>query len=246
VYQAEIVHKEYPFAFENENHATSLQMPETMDTTMNNNQTKSAALVYLDKNDPIFLSIKGRAVTDLKESAKRLDPELPENKLIATQMKTWTEEKQNQLQALGEKSINDYTVQTHLNVKIFNIGTFLLVFNDFGKMDQKRIAEEHDIRVQYLGGDKYVAEFWEDSEAHALARASNPNDDDIEIVKELIRLSSGQESISIEDGAKITKMVALRYTKMMALLYTLENDGSVTFHDPFQPMYDFISGRDKQ
>jgi hypothetical protein len=166
--------------------------------------------------------------------------------LIATQMETWTEEKQNQFQALGAKSFNDYTVQTHLDVKIFNIGTFLLVFNDFGKMDQKRIAEEHDIRVQYLGGDKYVVEFWEDSEAHALARASNPNDDDIEIVKELIRLSSGQESVSNEDGAKITKMVALRYTKMMALLYTLEKDGSVTFHDPFQPMYDFISGSDKR
>ncbi|HEX7410709.1 MAG TPA: hypothetical protein VF298_01065 [Bacteroidales bacterium] len=260
IYQAEIVHKEYPFAFGNESHvisegvssvqeqkpAPSIQMSETLDTTMNNNQTKSAALVYLDKNDPIFLSIKGRAVTDLIESAKRLDPELPENKLIATQMETWTEEKQNQFQALIKKSISDYIVQTHLNVTIFNLGTFMLVFNDFGKMDQKRIAEEHDIRVQYLGGDKYVAEFWEDSEAHALARASNPNDDDIEIVKELIRLSCGRDSVSMEDGIKITKKVALRYTKMMALLYTLENDGSVTFHDPFQPMYDFISGRDKQ
>jgi len=37
-----------------------------------------------------------------------------------------------------------------------------------------------------------------------------------------------------------------RYTKVMALLYVQEKDGSITFHDPFQPMYDFISGHDKQ
>jgi hypothetical protein len=225
---------------------TPAQISGTVDATFNTSQTEYPAPVYLDKNDPVAIAIKGRAVTDLKQSINKSNPESPENKSIVTQINTWTEEKQNQLQALIEKSINDYTVQTHLNVKIFNFGTFLLVFNDFGKMDQKEIAEEHDIRIQNLGGDKYIAEFWEDSEAHALALASNPKDDDMEIVKELIRLSSGRDSVSMENGTKITKKVALQYTKMMALLYTLEKDGSVTFHDPFQPMFDFISGHDKQ
>lgn len=68
-----------------------------MNTSTNNIQTKNAASVYLDKNDPIFITIKGRVVTDMKQ---RLDTASTENKLIAAQMKTWTTEKQNQMDTL--------------------------------------------------------------------------------------------------------------------------------------------------
>ena len=214
---------------------------ETMSTTTNSTQSKKVAPGYLDKNDPIFISIKGRAGTDLEQSIKRADPESAENKSLATQAEAWTEEKQNQFLALFEKSIDDYVDQTHLsNGGIFSFGTFMVVFKSFGEMEQKRMGERHDIRVQYLGGDKYVAEFWEDSEAPALASTSKPDDDNIEMVKELIRLSSGRDSTSIEDGITSTQKVALRYTKMMALLYTQANDGSMTFNDPFQPVFDFV------
>ena len=216
------------------------QTPKTGQTidTYNNIQTKNAADVYLDKNDTIFISIKRRAVTDLKKSA---DPESPENKLLGTQINTWTKEKQDQFEALFVKTINNYNAQTH-----FEPGTFMLVFEDLGKMDQKEIAEEYDIRVLYLGKDKYVAEFWEDglavnSEAHAIARAhelanserakKNPGSGlgDVEVIKE--NYSNNRKSIN--NGQKE------RYTKVMALLYTLDKDGSIIFHNPFQPLIDF-------
>ncbi|MCX6286639.1 MAG: hypothetical protein NTY96_05950 [Bacteroidetes bacterium] len=236
IYQSEVVRKEYPFAFGNEDQTA----PKEASPAWPEKISPATPIVYLENNDPIAIAIKGRALTDLKQSVNKADPESPENKLIAAQVAAWPLDKQNQLHEAFEKSINDYPVQTHLNVKIFNAGTFFMVFSDFGKMDQKKMAEEYDIRVQSLGGDNYTAEFWEDSETHALAVANNTNVEAIEVVKELIRLSSGKESVSDEDGIKTTKMVALRYTKMMALLYTLEKDGSVSFHDPFQPMMDFI------
>lgn len=212
-----------------------------MDTNISQEEVSlTTRVVYLDTNDPISMAIKGKALTDLKQSINRSDLESPENKLIAVQIEAWPQEKLNQLQELFAKSIHDYLVQTQFDVTIFNYGTFMLLYGDLGKMDMEKFTTEYDIRVQNLGGDKYVAEFWEDSKAHALALEGNPNTENIEIFKELIRLSSGKQTVSKEDGATTTKMVALRYTKMLGLLYTLEKDSSVTFHDPFQPMIDFI------
>lgn len=233
VYQAQIVHKEYPFAFENENHATSLQMPETMDTTMNNNQTKSAALVYLDKNDPIFIKIKGRTLTDLRQ---RTDTASTENKLIATKIATLTKEKQTQLEALFVKLINDYTAQTR-----FEIGEFMRHFSELQEKDPKDIAEEYDIRVQILGGDKYAAEYWEDgiavnSEEHALAWAqelAKRSPDNKGIVKEVQKTYE-----DVRNSIKAGKQE--RYTKVMALLYVQEKDGSITFRYPYQALIDSI------
>lgn len=219
VYQAEIVRKEYPFSFGKESHATqekkstpsallegveAARFSAAMFFQTQLLQTKNVTPVYLDKNDPTVISIKGRAVTDLRQSTRYMDPESPESKLIETQVKAWPEEKKNQLQALGGQSIKDYTAQT-----LFDAGTFMLVFSSFKEIDQKKIAEEWDIRVQHLGGDKYIAEFWEDS--HAV----NP-----------------EAKSEIGENA--------RYYKMMALLYTLGMDGSVTFHDPFQPVIDLL------
>jgi hypothetical protein len=252
IYQAEIVRKEYPFTFGNESHSasewdssvqekkpgSSIRTSGAVDTTIDNIQTKNATPVYLDKNDPIFITIKSRTITDLKQSS---DPESAHNKFIATKIETLTKEKQDQLEALFKKSITDYTAQTR-----FDVGTFMLVFKALGSRDQKEIAEENDIRVQYLGGNKYVAEYWEDglavnSEAHALARAhdlatseyakKHPNDGlgNVEEVKE----TYANVRKSINDGKQE------RYTQVMALFYTLEKDGSITFHDPFFSVIDF-------
>lgn len=51
--------------------------------------------------------------------------------------------------------------ETQFDVTIFNYVTFIVLYNDFGKMDQKSLTRENDIRVQNLGGNKYAAEFWE-------------------------------------------------------------------------------------
>lgn len=213
VYQAEIVRKEYPFAFVQKKKPAPTPLFEGIDAARFSAamlfqtqllQTKNAAPIYLDKNDPIVISIKGRAVTDLRQSTRYMDPESPESKLIETQVKAWSEEKKNQLQALGLPSIEDYTAQT-----LFDAGTFMLVFSSFKEMDQKKIPEEWDIRVQHHGADKYIAEFWEDS--HAVHPEAN-ND--------------------------IAENV--RYYKMMALLYTLEKGRSATFHNPFQSTIDFL------
>ena len=219
IYQAEIVRKEYPFAFAvvQEKKATPPPLVEGIDAARifaamfqtHLLQTKNAAPVYLDKNDPIAKSIKGRAVADLRQLARFMDPESPEIKLMETQAKAWPQEKQDQLQALVGQSIIDYIAQT-----LFDANTFMLVFSSFKEMDQKKIVEEWDIRVQHPGGDKYIAEFWEDSHA-------------------------------VHPEAKNEIGENARYYKMMALLYTLEKNGSATFHNPSQPMIDFVRNNSK-
>lgn len=241
LYQADIIRKEFPFSFEIKGQSVSEQTPAAEEETKaENKQPNVPALVYLDAKDPIFLNIHSRVLNDLKLSIKNADPELPENKKLAAKIETFTEEKQNQFQTILETSMNDYIIQTQLKTEIFNYGTFLSILGSFGKMEQQGIESEYDIRVRNLGGDSFVAEFWEDAEAHALAIAKNPPDDNLEIFKELIRLSSGKQSVSTENGATTTQMVTSRYTKMTALMYTLEKDGSLTFRDPYQPMIDFL------
>jgi len=167
-------------------------------------QTENAAPVYLDKNDPVVKSIKGQALTDLRGSTKYMDPESAENILIGEQVKEWSQKKKNQLQVLGGQSMAEYTVQT-----LFDTSTFMLVYASFKEMDAHNIPADWDIRVQRLGSDNYLAEFWEDSH---IAQPEAKND------------------IGEND----------RYYKMIVLLYTIEKDGSVNFHEPFQPVLDFL------
>ena len=236
IYEAEVIKKEYPFSF-GSGHSDA---EEKVAPAVQEEVAPAPPIVYLDTNDPIAIAIKGRAISDLRQSVTKSDPEGAESKLLSVQIEAMPKEKQIQLQELFVKSIHDYLVQTHFDVSVFNYGTFLMLFNDLGKMDVKSISSEYDIRVQNVGGNQYAAEFWENSKAHALAAANNPNVEDIEVFKELIRLSGGQKSVSKADGATTTQMVALPYTKMLGLLYSLEKNGSVLFHDPFQPMMDFI------
>jgi hypothetical protein len=241
LYEADIIRKEFPFSFEIKGQSVSEQTPTVeVETKAENKQPDVPEPVYLDANDPVFLNIHSRVLNDLKLSIKNIDPELPENKKLEAKMETWTKEKQNQLQTILETSMNDYVVQAQLKTAMFNYGTFLAILSSFRNMEQQGLESEYDIRVRNLGGDSFVAELWEDAEAHALAIAKNPSDNNLEIFKELIRLSSGKQVISIEDGTTTTQMVASRYTKMIALMYTLEKDGSLTFCDPFQPMIDFL------
>lgn len=213
IYQAEVVRKEYPFSLVQKTKPAPSALLEGIEAARfsaamffqtQSQESKHVAPVYLDKNDPIAKSIKSRAVTDLRRSTRYMDPESPETKIVETQVAAWSEEKKSKLQALGGQSIEDYAAQT-----LFDASTFMLVSSSFKEMDQKKIAEEWDIRVQHPGGNKYIAEFWEDS--HAV----NP-----------------EAKNEIGENA--------RYYEMMALFYTLEKDGSVAFHNPFQPVIDFV------
>ena len=110
-----------------------------------------------------------------------------------------------------------------------------------------------EVRVQSAGADKYVAEFWEDglvvnSEENAMAYAqelANSNlfkEDPNYYIENVEEIKNNYADIlkNIKAGKQE------RYLKMMALLYSLDEGGTVSFINPLQPMYDFISGRDKQ
>lgn len=219
--------------------ASPKQTPMAMDTPVNRNQTKNMQPTYLDSNDAILLSIKSRVIGDLKQSIQRSGTELPENAVMAAKVNAWPQKKKKQLQDLFIKSIEDYAVQTHFDM---DVATYLLVVESFQKMDEKRIAEEYTVRIQPFKDNRFAAEFWEDglavnSEAHALQWANQlamrfPDDKGIvNQVKE--RYAAIRKSI---EAGKTE-----RYTKIMALLYTKEKDGSIIFHDPGQPMIDFIN-----
>lgn len=205
-------------------------------------QAKNVDLIYLKQKDPIFVSIKARVINDLKESTKKVDPDSPENKLHVEEVKKWSQEKQDQVNALFAQSIYDYAEKTH-----FDAGILMMTFDVMGKKDQKELSEENDIRVLNLGNDKYVAEFWEDgiavnSEAHAIAwaqelanseRAKKNPGSGLGNVKEIKKTYADARKL-IKDGKQE------RYTKVLALLYSKEKDGSISFHDPYQQLYDFV------
>ena len=209
--------------------------------------TKNAVTVYLDKNDPKFISIKGRAFSDLDTIVKEFDPKSEKNKLIAIQTQIWSEEKRKEWQAIGAKSINDYAEQTHLDV-----GTFMMIITSLGEIDRKKMEKEWEVRVQFVGTDKYVAEFWEDglavnSEENAVAYAhklavseyaKKHPDSDVGNV-EVIKKNYANTRKTIKAGKQE------RYSKMIALLYSVDNGGAVTFINPLQPSIDFLKKNTK-
>ncbi|MCK9211128.1 MAG: hypothetical protein M0P61_09865 [Ignavibacteriaceae bacterium] len=247
LYQADIIRKEFPFAFEIERQAATQQIPEVEDTKTGEAQTNKEVLVYLDKNDPKFISIKRRAFSDLDTIVKAFDPESEKNKLIDIQTKTWTEEMRGECQAIGVKSINDYAEQTH-----FDAGMFMMIITTIGGYDQKKLEKEWEVRVQSAGADKYVAEFWEDglvvnseenavAYAHELANseyAKKHPDSDVGNV-EVIKKNYADNRKTIKAGKQE------RYQKMIALLYSVDKGGAVTLINPFQPAIDFLNKNSK-
>lgn len=209
--------------------------------------TKKAATVYLDKKDPKFISIKSRVFSDLDTLVKSFDPESEKNKLIDIQTKAWTEEMRNECQTLGAQSINDYAEQTH-----FDAGMFMMILTTIEGHDQKKLEKEWEVRIQSAGADKYVAEFWEDglvvnSEENAVAYAlelanseyakKHPDSDvgNVEVIKN-----------NYADTRKtINAGMQERYQKMIALLYNVDNGGTVSFINPFQPSIDFVKNNSK-
>lgn len=180
-----------------------------------------------------MITIKSRTASDLRQST---DLESTDNKFIGAKIGSLPEDKQKQLEAIVVKSINDYANQTH-----FEPGVFFMVFQTLGRTDPKEIAEVIDIRVRSLGGDRYVAEYWEDalelnSESHAVtwaAELAKRNPDDKNILKE-VKENYANNRKSIEAGKQE------RYSKVMALLYVQEENGSFTYREPFQTVIDFI------
>lgn len=162
---------------------------ESMNRPNNSNQTRDVSPVYLDKNDPLFVAIKGRVIADLKQ---KTDTASVETKLIAARINALTKEKQTELETIFVKSINDYNFQTR-----FEPGIFMLHFKELQEKEPKELEEEYNFRLQNLGGNKYAAEFWKNDEPE-------------------------------------------RNSKVMALLYILEKDGSITFRDPYKTVLDYI------
>lgn len=120
-------------------------------------------------------------------------------------------------------------------------------FREVVEKDPKNIADEYDFRVQNLGNNKYAAEYWEDgivvnSEENVLVWAQ-------EVVKrqEAAKISPDVKGILKEVKTKyedvrnsIKSGKQERFTKVLALLYVQEKNGSITFHDPYQELYNFV------
>lgn len=190
---------------------------------------------YLDKTDPTYQIIANRVIGDFQESVRKSNPGSPENKLISEKVAAWPQDKRDQLQAIGEKSLNDYAAQIQLD-----LGTFMLVLGSYlATDDPKKVAAENDIRVQYLGDGKYIAELWEDglavnSEANAVS-STNRDATTYPENRDAMKQTYADARKAINDNKQE------RYNKIMALLYTQGSDGSITFQDPGQPMFDFIN-----
>jgi len=209
---------------------------QNMGTQFSNIRIDSTTPVYLSKGDRIFISIWARTVADLKQ---RTNTASAKNKLIADKIMALTEEEQKKLEAILVKAFTDYASQTH--------GEFMLHFKEVAEKDPKNIAEGYDFRVQNLGNNKYAAEYWEDglavnSEENALAWAQ-------EVIKrqESAKVSPDIKGIVHEVKMKFENVRNSinagkheRYTKVLALLYVQEKNSSITFHDPYQPLYDAV------
>jgi hypothetical protein len=190
-----------------------------------------------------YTTIKGRAMPDLTECIRKSKSDSPEGKVAAIKMKDWSEEKKSQMQDLFRRSITDYSGQVHMDVS-----EFMTVISSFGEEYQKKQFAASDFRVQKLGDDKYVGEFYCDlllanSEenavisAHELAQspyAKKHPDSDIGNV-EVIKKTYADERKLIEAGKHP------RYATIMALLYTRAKDGTIIFNDPFQAGIDFVN-----
>ncbi|MCW3073618.1 MAG: hypothetical protein JWP69_687 [Flaviaesturariibacter sp.] len=199
-------------------------------------KSKKATPVYLTKNDPVYLSIKGRLINDLVQSATFADTASERNRSISKRLRSLPEERQEYYQNLFMNSLRDYNAQVH-----FDFGTFMMLYNDLIKKDQKTLVTESDLRILSLGKNKYAAELWEDgvlanSEAAAMLWAQAlikrfPDGDEKSTIKE-VKATYAKARKEMLSGKQ------QRYFKLIAFLYTKEKDGTVLFHDPGQVMLD--------
>jgi hypothetical protein len=198
------------------------------------NKNKKPISHYLPKSDPAYMAIKTRLVNDLTMSAKTGDPESDKNKSISAKLKTLSKERQEYYQNIFLKSLYEYNEQVD-----FDFDLFMLLHDDLIKKDQKTLVTESDIRIKRIAGNKYAAELWEDgvmanSEAKALEWAqqlSKRYTDNKNLVNE-VKATYAKARKEMLGGKQP------RYTKIMAVLYTKEKDGSMLFHDPGQVMLD--------
>jgi hypothetical protein len=196
---------------------TFSQTNKTKQTMKQTNETP----VYLDKNDSLFITIKDRAITDLKEWIRKMDPNSPEGKLMGEKVQALSKEKQGEMNELAQRSIGEYTTQANLDEAIF-----MMVLGAFKEMSDGGMVEKWKTRVRSIDSNKYMAEFWADGQSV---------NEDISLVLELHKMSDEYADKSINDGKQE------QYSKVMVLLYTQETDGSINFNNPFQPMIDFIN-----
>lgn len=209
-------------------------MPNSKISKTNSIASNISQVKYLEKTDPIYKTIAARVLSDFQAAAEIGTKGAPKTKSVESKLQALSQEEQDQFQALFVKSIDDYMTKLDYDFK-----GFMSVFSSrLATLDQKKMAEEYDIRVQYLSGNRYVAEFWEDglavnSEANAVS-STNQSATTYPENREALKKTYADIRKSITDGKQE------RYTKVMVLLYTLETDGSITFHNPFQPVIDFL------
>jgi hypothetical protein len=190
---------------------------------------------YLDRNDSIFIVIKGHVVTDLQSSSKKADRNSAEGKKKADEMNSWDEEKRKRFERLFEITITNYVKKVNIDLDVF-----MLMFPELGNYNDTVIGS-FDIRVRASGAKDYVAEFWEDgltvnSEANALVWARKlierfPGDDSTATIN-TVRATYAKARKAITDGKQP------RYRKVIAVLYTKEKE-QITFMDPFQSLMHF-------
>lgn len=204
---------------------------------MSSGDNQKYSVVYMEMSDSTVIKIKNRSLADLKHLSEKFNSESDTSKLISQKIETLTEEKRTQVEAAFIKSLTEY-----ITLADYDMPTFILILESFKEKDKEKIGDEFDVRVRTLGNERYVAEFWEDglavnSEANALAWAQKLTmryPDDTGLV-ETVKETYANARNSITSGEKE------RYTRTMVLIYKLNNDGSISFLDPFQPMLDLIS-----
>lgn len=199
-------------------------------------ESKKTMPFYLAKTDPIFIAIKTKLINDLTQSAKSSDTANERNKTISQKLKTLPKERQDHYQETFIQSLYDYYEQID-----FDFDLFMMLHNDLMKKDQKTLVNESDFRVQSIGGNKYAAELWEDgvaanSEPAAMLWAQAlikrfPDNDEKSTISEV-------KATYAKAGKDMLSGKQQRYTKIMAFLYTKEEDGSVLFCEPGQAMLD--------
>ena len=188
--------------------------------TQKNMNTTNPTTGYLDKNDSLFIKIQERALTDLKDWMRKNFKDSPETILMKEKIETLSKEKKSKIDEIVKKTFRDYTTQTNIDE-----GVFMLILGSFKEMDEGKMVEKWDTRVQSIGGNKYVAEFWADE---------NDVSDDVSIVLGLHKMSDDYANKSANKGKPEG------YSKVMVLLYIKETTGSFNLYNPFQPIIDFI------
>lgn len=202
--------------------AYSKYMSDTNTSDVKSEAPDNLKIGYLEKGDPIYQLLAARVITDVHTAVKEVDSESPENIALQKKIKSLSKERQDeilsQMNEVVKNSMGQYLLKTKLadlldngEDTVFGGHIIMSSFQDFGKEDPSIIKNRYDMRIQSLGSNQYVVEFW---------------------------LDWSYEPGRMADLAAEGKIE--RYSKDQAFLYTVTPDKEVVFHNPFQEVNDFV------